>query len=204
MNVRIEHSMSFTAGVYYDGSMKMNNYTVRLYMLTNTSDSASQNIAFDRMRYFIYEVMDSVIFVNQEDTEDCQRLMLAGLNIATLPAEPVDQIVGMMLYSKLGAIMENRIVINEVEISSTMGEGITYLHAADESLGPMTNPGWWHDADLVHCDDTLVDDAKVVAMHRTGAWRDLNLAWPEAEQNSNTGNTIVFADFKKSDDTEQV
>jgi hypothetical protein len=146
--------------------------------------------------------MDSVIFINEAEEETCQQLAAAGLKIATLPAEPVDQIIGMMLYSKLGAIMEDRIIINEVEISSSMGEGITYLHAADESLGPLAEPGWWHDADLVHCNNSLVDDTKVVAMHRASAWRDLTLAWPDVEQNNDTGNTIVFADFKKSDDTE--
>ena len=201
MNVRIEHTMNFIAGVYYDGNMKMNNYTIRLYMVTNTTDSGNQNIAFERMRYFVYEEMDSVIFVNEHETKTCQQLMQAGLKIATLPAEPVDQIIGMMLYSKLGAIMENRIIINEIEISSSLGENITYLHSADEGLGPLVDPGWWHDADLVHCNDTLVDDAKVVAMHQASAWRELDLAWPDLEQSADTGNTIVFADFKKSDDT---
>jgi hypothetical protein len=201
MNVRIEHTMSFIAGVYYDGNMKMNNYTIRLYMVTNTTDSGNQNIAFERMRYFVYEELDSVIFVNEDETETCQQLMQAGLKIATLPAEPVDQIIGMMLYSKLGAIMENRIIINEIEISSSLGENITYLHSADEGLGPLAAPGWWLDADLVHCNDTLVDDAKVVAMHRASAWRELDLAWSDLDQGADTGNTIVFADFKKSDDT---
>ena len=38
-------------------------------------------------------------------------------------------------------------------------------------------------------------------------WRDLGLAWPDIEDNSDvedlddaTGNTVVFADFKKLDD----
>jgi hypothetical protein len=37
-------------------------------------------------------------------------------------------------------------------------------------------------------------------------WRELDLAWPDIEDNTEeldeSGNTIVFANFRKSDDTE--
>ena len=59
MNVRLKHDMSFTAGVYYNGEMRMNNYNLRLWMITNTYDASSHNISFDRVKYFIYTEMDS-------------------------------------------------------------------------------------------------------------------------------------------------
>jgi hypothetical protein len=36
---------------------------------------------------------------------------MMGINVTTLPEEPVDQIIGMMLYYKLNAIMEGRMIV---------------------------------------------------------------------------------------------
>jgi hypothetical protein len=194
MNVRLEYTMPFTAGVYWDGQMLMNRYLVRLYMITNSSEPTVQNIAYERLKYFVYNQMNSTIFVSSEHQDKCRALIAAGLKITTLPAEPVDQLVGIMLYSKLNAVMEDHIMINEVEISSDLGENMVYLHSADESLGPYEGPGWWHEADLIHCDLALFDSDKIVAMHQAGAWRELDLAWPDQNSDGNN-NTVVFARF---------
>ena len=203
MNVRLKHDMSFTAGVYYNGEMRMNNYNLRLWMITNTYDASSHNISFDRVKYFIYTEMDSTIFINGDDEEQCQQLVDAGLNITTLPGEPVDQLVGLMLYYKLNAIAETRMTIVETELSSIMGENMAYLHSENEMTENVVRPDWWTSADLVHCDTDLIDPDKVVILHQSSIWRDLNLAWPDVEVESieETGNTVVFADFKSSDDT---
>jgi hypothetical protein len=195
MNVRLEYNMPFLAGVYWEGRMLMNRYQVKLYMITNSTDPDTQNIAYERLKYFVYSEMANTIFVNQQNHEQCRLLIAAGLKITTLPAEPVDQLIGIMLYSKLNTIMEEFIIINEVEISSELGEDMIYLHAADESLGPFTEPGWWHDADLIHCDTALIDSDKVVAIHKAGAWRELDLAWPDQNNSVPNDNTVVFADF---------
>jgi len=203
MNVRLKHDMSFTAGVYYNGEMRMNNYNLRLWMITNTYDASSHNISFDRVKYFIYTEMDSTIFINGDDEEQCQQLVDAGLNITTLPGEPVDQLVGLMLYYKLNAIAETRMTIVETELSSVMGENMAYLHSENEMTEDVVRPDWWTSTDLVHCDTNLIDPDKVVILHQSSIWRDLNLAWPDVEVESieETGNTVVFADFKSSDDT---
>ena len=195
MNVRLQYNMAFTAGVYWEGRMVMNNYVARAYMVTNTADNAYQNTAFERMKYFVYGELASTIFVNRAHEKDCQQFIQAGLKITTLPAEPVDQLIGIMLYCKLNAIMEDHMVVNEMEVSSDLGENMVYLHAADENLGPFDTVGWWHDADLIHCDTALIDSDKVVAIHRAGAWRELDLAWPNAETDKEIDNTVVFAEF---------
>jgi hypothetical protein len=147
--------------------------------------------------------MESTIFINGADREQCQQLVDAGLNITTLPGEPVDQLVGLMLYYKLNAITETRMAIVETELSSTLGENMAYLHSENEITDDVDSPDWWRSADLVHCDSELLDLDKVVVIHQTSIWRDLDLAWPEVDGIvSESGNTVVFADFKRSDDTE--
>jgi len=199
MNVRLQYSMPFTAGVYWEDRMIMNNYVARAYMVTNCSDNVSQNTAFERMKYFVYNELNSTIFVNQAHQDICQQFVSAGFKITTLPAEPVDQLIGIMLYCKLNAVMEDHMIINEMEISSDLGENMVYLHAADESLGPFEVAGWWHDANVTHCDLGLFDSDKIVAIQRAASWRDLDLAWPDSEIVKETDNTVVFAEFKKDD-----
>lgn len=205
MNVRLRHDMHFTAGIYYGGQTRMNNYTLTLWMTTACSDLQDQNTAFERIKFFIYGKMDSTVFINSAHQDQCQLLMSAGLKVTTLPGEPVDQLIGIMLYYKLNAITEGRMIIEETEITSAMGDNITYLHSEHENTDIVAHPDWWQMSDPVHCDLDLIDTDKVVAMPQASSWRDLELSWSESESSSDLestlGNTVVFADFKKSDDT---
>jgi hypothetical protein len=193
--------MHFTAGIYYGGQTRMNNYTLTLWMTTNCVDSGDQNTSFERIKYFVYSELDSTIFINAEHATQCQLLSAAGLNITTMPGEPVDQLIGLMLYYKLNAITEGRMIIEETEIASTMGENMTYLHASIEHTDIEQPPDWWQSADPIHCDLALIDSDKVLTMPQATIWRDLDLAWTQSETVSDIGNTVVFADFKKIDDT---
>lgn len=201
MNVRLRHDMHFTAGVFYGGQMRMNHYNLRLWMTTNSTDPASHNTAFERIKYFVYQELDSTIFISSEHEEQCRQYMNSGLSITTLPGEPVDQLIGIMLYYKLNAIMQERMIIEETEISSALGENMTYLHCNNENTDLVSWPDWWTSADPLHCDSVLID-TKVVNMPHASAWKDLDLLWPDAGSETETGNIVVFADFKKNDGSE--
>lgn len=201
MNVRLRHNMSFTAGVYYGGEMRMNHYTLTLHMITNSTDAGSHNVAFERIKYFVYNCLDSTIFINQDHNDQCERFVNAGLTVTTLPGEPVDQLIGLMLYYKLNAIMEDRIVVEETEISSMLGENMIYLHSENEHTDIGKIPEWWTTPDAVHSDYVSLSVDKVVTMNVATVWRELNLVWPESHTNNETGNIVVFADFKPEHET---
>ena len=193
------------AGVYYDDRLQMNEYTTKIYMMTNTYNPEDHNIALNRIKYFICNELDNTIFINSNDEINCRKLSSVGLNITTLPGEPVDQLVGIMLLTKLATIVEERMIIGEVEMSSVLGDGIVYIHSENETSDDLAIPDWWNSIDLVHCDPDLIEGEKVVTMHKSSVWRDLDLQWPDIEDNTpdddETGNTVVFADFKRLDDT---
>ena len=208
MNVRIQYPMRFMAGIYYNGQLQLNEYTAKVYMMTATENPADHNVALDRIKYFVHQELESTVFIASEQEEQCRRLVAAGINITTMPTEPVDQVIGIMLFSKFSAITEGRLLIGEVELSSLLGDGVIYLHGENENVDQVEPPAWWNSCDLVHCDSDIVDSDKVVAIHQPSIWRELDLAWPDIEDNSDeldldeSGNTIVFANFKKSDDTQ--
>jgi hypothetical protein len=192
--------MGFTAGIYYGGEMRMNHYSLTLNMVTNTNDAVSHNVAFERIKYFVYEKLDSSILINHTHLDKCQQYIASGIPISTLPGDPVDQLIGLMLYYKLNAVMEDRIVIEETEISSILGENMIYLHSENEITDIGSVPNWWTTADPVSNDITLEAD-KIVNMHSNTLWREMNLCWPDSETSAETGNVVVFADFKNNNDS---
>lgn len=201
MNVRLQYEVDFTAGFFFNDMLQMNNYSIRLWMMTATTDSESHNIALDRIKYFIGQSLDSGVFINKDNEEQCKLLANAGVKIITLPEEPVDQLVGIMLYCKLNAICEDRMIIGEVEIRSELGGEITYMHGEDEPIGPYDQAGWWNDANLIHYHSKITETENIVSLSTIASWRELDLHWPddEAESTKNTGNTIVFGNFGKDD-----
>jgi len=199
MNVRLQYTMQFTAGVYYENQLRMNNYTLTVYMITNSHDADDHDVSFERIKYFIYNQMDSTIFVNEKEQAQCQHFVDAGLDVTTLPGDPVDQLIGIMLYYKLNAISEDRMTILETEVSSQVGSNMVYIHGEHENIGNIVFPDWWKTSDLVHCDHGLISADKIVSLNRSVTWRDLEMSWSDAGNIKPEDNTVVFADFTKDE-----
>jgi hypothetical protein len=202
MNVRLKYDLPFTAGIYHNGSFYMNNYTLRVLMATVSDDPDDQTTAFERLKYFIYTCMESTIFIDADEVEQCNRYVQAGLHITTMPGAPVDQLIGIMLYHKLNAVMENRMIVFETELSSAIGEYMVYLHSEEENTVGYVQPEWWTTADLTHSDHVSANSDNVVSIPQATAWREVDLEWLDDIDDNNTGNVVVFADFKKPNDTE--
>jgi hypothetical protein len=166
-------------------------------MITKTADSAETNIAMDRLKFFISEILSSTVFINQAHMEQAEMFAWCGANVTTLPEEPVDQIIGIMLFHKLNAIMEGRIEITQVDISSTLGEGVWYMHDDEDSSGPFSTKGWWHDSSTQHESIEVEPVADNVVKVVSTGWHELELNWPD--ELSPSDNTVVFANFSKNE-----
>lgn len=199
MNVRLQYPATFTAGVFYHDALRMNTYTARIWMTTATEEPVDHNVAYERLRYMIDHMIDSSVFIDQTDTDRCRALINAGINIIPLPSEPVDQIIGLMLYSKLNAVMQDRMIVHDIEISSTLGDGMVYLHSDDETVGPFADEGWWNDSEPLCCPRAMLHTNNVMTMTTAPTWRDLELGWKDDKDSVDIGNTIVFADFNRNE-----
>jgi len=199
MNVRLQYDIDFLAGIYYDDRLQLNSYSISMSLLTKTTDAASTNIAMDRLKYFVHGELANTVFVNQASQERAEMMQIMGVNVTTLPEEPVDQIVGMMLYCKLNAIMEGRMTVTRLDLSSVLGDSVWYQHDEEDALGPLREDGWWHEPTVQH--DSVaesVTDDNVVRV-TPNAWHELGLIWPEQETEP-TANTVVFANFSRNED----
>lgn len=205
MNVRLQYDTTLTAGVYYNGRFAMNNYDIRIHFQTNSVNGEDHNIGLSRMKHFVHESLDSTVFISSDNLKQARKFLAADCTVATLPEEPVDQIIGMMLYCKLNAICEDYLHVTELELSSDLGDNITYKHSYLEPLGPFETQGWWHLPNLAQCDPKLLTkllntDSQVVKLTRGDDWSDLGLSWPNAkEPTTSDSSTVVYAQFNKDE-----
>jgi hypothetical protein len=200
MNVRLQYDLEFVAGIYYDNQLQLNTYSVVMNLLTKTKDPVSINIAMERLKWFVYGELANTVFFGPHSMDQAELFYSIGVNVTTLPEEPVDQIVGMMLYNKLNAIMEDRMIVSSLDISSTLGDGVWYQHDEEDMQGPFTPAnGWWNLSSLQHETIELEDVPDNVVKVMSTGWRELELDWPE-ETTLTSGNTVVFANFAKHED----
>lgn len=196
MNVKIEYPAEFLSAVYWNDQVMFNSYTVRCEMITGSRDHTEQNIALERLKYILFVQMQNSVFVDAKEKAAIKRLESAGLRTIALPEQPVDQIIGMMLYSKLDAVMEGRIVMSQLRLSSDLGENIAYSHTDTETIGPFQQRGWWSSPEPT-CSDAKPTAGKVVSISAKAAnWQSLDLHWDQ-EDNEETENTVVA--FRKDD-----
>jgi hypothetical protein len=183
MITRIERDIFFVAGVHFDDQYYINSYELVLSMLVETDLPKEQVVALDRLDFLIKNIITNSVFVNADHEESIEKYRNAGIKVATLPGEPYDQIVGMVLLLKLNSIMENRIKITDITINSLLSDGMRYPIVAEsaENADIMLGHNWWHSNDIeITNDDILVEPKNnVVKLFDDSVWADLNLSWKD-------------------------
>jgi predicted Fe-Mo cluster-binding NifX family protein len=197
MNVRLQYPTTFTAGIFYAGELRMNNYRVNLHLTTGNAVGDEHNVALDRVKYFLHNQITSSVFVNRDNLSGCQALTSAGIRVTTVPEEPVDQVIGIMLYCKLNAIMENRMIISALDISSTLGDSVWYQHEDNDALGPFAADNWWNRPSVQHDTVDLEPATEKVVKVTTQGWHEMGLEWEEDGSSELNKDSIVYVDFSR-------
>jgi hypothetical protein len=167
-------------------------------MITTTSDNLEQTVALERLKYVLHQRMQHSVFVDGQEKTAIKKLIAAGVRVIPLPEKPVDQVVGMMLYCKLDAVMDGRIQVAQLRLSSELGDNVTYLQSSLESLGPFAASGWWNDSDPVFADSNTRSE-KIVSLNQSDTWAGLDLNWgslADIDQDQAPARIVVF---KKDD-----
>lgn len=197
-HVSLRRRFEFATGLVYENHFQINIYSVMLGMITVSEDNEEQNIAYERIKYWINHILNGSVLIS-ENSEKLTAYQTTGQRLIIMPEEPVDQLVGIMLYLKLNVLMENRMVITDVEISSEIGEDMIYTHKTSENIGPFYSDGWWVDPRPVWADSRKKQSkSKVIEMERMPEWGDLDLDWHKDQNRENS--TVVFADFNRNED----
>lgn len=199
MNIKLRYAITFPAAAWFQETLLMGNYTLTMNFLTETLDPEDQNIALDRVKYFLLNEIHSTVFVNQAEQDHAESFAELGLNVTTLPHEPVDQVVCVALYYKLNAIMEGRMKITELIFSSDMGDNVEYFYNESEQTVLFPNQGWWCEPGLGHSDivpeqDESANNVVALTPSAESQWQEQELAWNQSEVTKDLAQ-VVFANF---------
>jgi len=204
MNVKLRNLISFIAGIYYNERLHMANYVLKLEMTTNTLNTYNQNIALDRIHFFINEIVNSSILICSDHTKQIRDYAKAGLNIIELPIEPFDQSISLALMQKFNSICEQNVIITETDISGSLSDGISYQTNLTDPRGQYSKNGWWNDPELNWYDRNVLNNSKesIVRLDKRLTWQEVHLQWDEDKKPTDpkTDNTVVVGKFKKKND----
>lgn len=201
MNVKLKKVFNFSTGLVYDNEFSVNYYTATVHMTLLAENEYKQNIAYERLKYWIDYVLANSILIHDADPM-IEQWLATEQRIIMLPDQPVDQLVGIMLFLKLNAILEEMFVITEVELSSTAGDDMEYIHSYAENLGPMDYDDWWNDSRPIWTNQTKkqTNNGKVIKLGRTPEWKELELSFDEDGDAAIPSNdSVVFVNFSKND-----
>ena len=176
MNVRISHDINFSAVVVDGTKFFPNSYTVRINMITLTDNSLHQNVAIKRLLVFLREIINNSMFCGTKNPISSKLVRLAkNSNVIAFPEEPYDQIVAMILFSKLQSIVEDKFEIESIIIGSNIAPDLKYTVEEFESFEYDQNKvdlPWWERADPGTSD-------RKKDIKNTPSWTELNLDFTE-------------------------
>lgn len=200
MTARIQREFSFNAGMFFDNEFYMNSYQISASFNVEATSIIEQNIALQRAKYFFSETIDSVIFIKDTDTDRIEKLNDMGLKACPLPEEPYDQIIGIIIFTKLSAILEEKLVLTDIQIASDMCDGVSYLHSMEENLGPFIVKGWWNENNPnVSTTIKQTKGKKVVKLNKKiQTWEELSMGFNQEKPQVNCSE-VLFASFNKKD-----
>lgn len=205
MTARIIRGFQFQTGVYFSGDFYVNMYEMQLQFNVMTESIREQNIALDRIKYFIQECLEHSIMIYESETDTIEKYLDADLRVCTLPEEPYDQIIGIMMLEKINSITEGRLVATDITIGSQMSDGVECLHSEDENIGPFRLAGWWQENNTkIATYSPKGKGKKVVKLLKPSVeWKDIGLSFNESDDitiESKDGGGIVFTLFDQKTD----
>ena len=194
MTTRIEREFEFQAGVYFKEEFLMNLYTITLYMEVETESIREQNVAMERIKYFLNECYENGIFVQDTEHKVIEKYSTCGFKVCTVPEEPYDQIITLLLLTKLNSITEGRLIITDMTLGSRISDDVRFICDIESPRGPLEAPGWWTDVGTSISDPIKksIKKDKIVKLFKTPStdWAEHNLVWKEKDQTANC--EIVF------------
>lgn len=180
-NTRIEKDFYFHAALHFENKFYINAYDLTLSLLIETDSVREQNVCVERISYFIDELFKNCIFIYAGEGMAKEQYHASSIRICELPEEPYDQLVGMVIMQKLNAILEKRMKLTDMVISSSMSDGVRYTIISEISENVLDGNFWWNKNDMTLCDSTgkFCDRDNVVSLFSNDEWENLGLSWKE-------------------------
>jgi len=196
LSTRIERDFSFQAGVHFEGNFIMNVYNLTLLMEVETLSIVEQNIAMDRIIYFLEDSLANSVFVETTEKKAIEKYTQADIKVCTVPEEPYDQIITILLILKLNAIAEGRLNITDIYLESELSDSVRFSYDIETARhNPFSNKGWWLDSSTSIADvEKTIKKEKIVRLVKHTDWANVGLEW---EKKSKASEILFTTDSDK-------
>ena len=146
MSNKFSWKTKFKSIIIVDGELFGNEYSVKISLTPHTANLKEQTEYFDRLKNLFELVFANTITTWRE--EKLYQILKKSSNnrFIELPRPPYDQIMASVCFCKANAILDSKMTINFVELSSWQGDGITYTVDKDsKELILLDAPDWFSD-----------------------------------------------------------
>lgn len=124
----------FSCCVVVDTQLLPNTFDVKINLLPTNNTQKNYNVALERINIMFREVLEDSILIGPASVSKFKNAM--GLNgiIHTLPDEPYDHLMAIVLHTKITAILEGVFSVEKVSVTSTQGQGVTHTFENEEDI----------------------------------------------------------------------
>jgi len=187
----------FKSIIIVDNELFHNIYKVKIGIRPVTDDLEEQSQYFDRLKFLYTYIVANTIITGRD--EDLYKILAVETNnrFIELPRPPYDQIMAAVLFAKSNAILEGKIIVDSLELSSYQGDGISYTVTKEGSEIELLDVDKWFSTKYNKFDpwwlrpDTATYDKELAKGIYTGhfSWQDHNehnepKADPQHEENA--------------------
>lgn len=182
MSAKISKDFGFRSGIYFGDKFLINDFRITLNLLVQTDSIREQNIAMERIEWFLTQKIDSNLFINSEKTKNIDLFRKAGIDIITLPEDPYDQIIGMVLLLKINSILEKKLSATNIAIESLMSDNVKF-HIDLETAEAVLSDNNWYNNSSTETNDLANNDysSKIVKLF-DNQWTEIGLTWKEKKE----------------------
>ncbi len=134
----------FKSIIIVDGELFSNEYKLNVSITPHTADLKEQTAYFDRLKNLFEQIFANTITTWRD--EPLYQILKTKTNnrFIELPKPPYDQIMAAVCFCKANSILDSKIVVNYIELSSWQGDGITYKVDKDsKELILLDRPDWF-------------------------------------------------------------
>jgi len=134
----------FKSIIIVDGELFANEYKLNISLTPHTAGLKEQTEYFDRLKNLFEQVFANTITTWRDEPLYNMLKKSTTNRFIELPKPPYDQIMAAVCFCKANAILDSKIVINHIELSSWQGDGITYTVDKDsKELILLDRPDWF-------------------------------------------------------------
>lgn len=194
---------SFTSMLLIDDVLVPTNFDLTIKMEVVSELFNEQDIALERIQTIVESFFGASLIC--EMNEFASELPYAfSNNVVAVPTDPTDHILCGLLFTKCNAVAEGKIIMNEVGIVSSRGNGLEYslssaqvlpvfLQANSAAVSP-----WFLRNDVSFTDSFHSEDNNVIHFPiEYSTWEEMNLHWDrDSEESDDENKNTDIIDFK--------